>query len=159
MKNYNDDYFMEQALKEAKKAYAKGEVPIGAVIVMDNKIIARSHNEKETKLDPTLHAEISAIKKACKKLNVKILENATLYVTIEPCLMCCGAIINAHIKRLVYGCREAKFGSVESIMTSLDHTLYPYNNIVEVVSKVKESECKALIQDFFKEIRKKKIAK
>src|SRR3989337_4128117 len=114
---------MKQALHEAKKAARKGEVPIGAVIVLDNKIIARSHNLKETTADPTAHAEIIAIKKASRKLKEWRLLNSTIYVTLEPCLMCMGALIQARVERLVFGCYDPKAGAAGSLYDrSEEHT-------------------------------------
>ena len=111
--------YMIEALKEAKKAFELGEVPIGAVIVKDNKIISRAFNKKESSNLATSHAEILAINKACKKLNNWRLLDCTLYVTVEPCLMCCGAIIQSRIKKVVYGTSNEYYGAVESIDNTL----------------------------------------
>ena len=138
---------MLEALKEANKAYKLGEVPIGAVIVKDNKIISRAYNKKESSNLATSHAEILAINKACKKLKNWRLVDCTLYVTVEPCLMCCGAIIQSRIKKVVYGTHNEYYGAVESI----DKTLKKYN--VEVRSNILQNECSYILKEFFKKRR------
>ena len=143
--------FMQEALKEAKKAYKKKEVPIGAVIVKDNKIIARAHNLRETKKNSLEHAEISAINKACKKLKNFRLEECEIYVTIEPCMMCAGAIIQSRIKKVFYGAINAKFGAVESIVNLLD---LKTNHKVEYYGGICKEQAEELMKNFFKEIRK-----
>ena len=110
-----DEYYMHEALKEAKKSYKADDVPVGAIIVMNNKIIAKAHNKKEKHKNAIEHAEILAISKACKKLNTWHLEKCTIYVTLEPCLMCAGALIQSRIGKLVYATNNEKFGYVESI--------------------------------------------
>ena len=139
--------YMIEALKEAKKAFELGEVPIGAVIVKDNKIISRAFNKKESSNLATSHAEILAINKACKKLNNWRLLDCTLYVTVEPCLMCCGAIIQSRIKKVVYGTSNEYYGAVESI----DNTLKKYN--IEVENNVLQNECSNIMKEFFKKRR------
>ena len=141
------DKFMMEALKEAKKAYKKGEVPIGAVIVKNNKIISRAYNQKEKNKIATHHAEILAINKACKKINNWRLIDCTLYVTVEPCLMCCGAIIQSRIKKVVYGISNKNYGGVESINTTLKNT-----NIT-VENGIMQDECLNLLRKFFNEKR------
>lgn len=139
------------ALFEAEKARDKGEVPIGAVVVTDGRVIARGHNLRESKNDPTAHAEMIAIRKAAKKLNSWRLNKSTLYVTVEPCVMCIGAIVLARIPRLVYGCLDSKGGAVGSLYDiSNDKRL---NHRVEVRSGVMDEEAQALLKDFFKKLR------
>jgi len=146
-----DIYFMRKALKEAQKAYEIDEVPVGAVLVDENgKIVAKGYNKKETKEDVTSHAEIEAIRKASKKTNNRRLNNLTLYVTVEPCLMCAGAIISSRIKRVVFGAYEEHTGALLSRIYA--HNLE--NSSIEVVGGILEEESKKLIQKFFKEKRK-----
>ena len=144
--------FMKEALKQAKKAASIGEVPIGAVIVQDGKIIARGYNKRETKKNALLHAEVDAINKACKKLGGWRLPNAEIYVTLEPCPMCMGAIISARIDRLYFGAYDEKSGAASSV-TDLSSAL-PHK--VLTVGGVMEEECKKILTDFFKELRKNK---
>lgn len=139
--------YMIEALKEAKKAFELGEVPIGAIIVKDNKIISRAFNKKESSNLATSHAEILAINKACKKLNNWRLLDCTLYVTVEPCLMCCGAIIQSRIKKVVYGTSNEYYGAVESI----DNTLKKYN--IEVENNILQNKCSYILKEFFKKRR------
>lgn len=139
--------YMNEALKEAKKAFKKGEVPIGCVIVKDGKIISRGYNKKESSNLATSHAEIIAINKACKKLNNWRLIDCTLYVTVEPCLMCCGAIIQSRIKKIVYGTPNEYYGAVESIESTLDK----YN--IEIDKSILQNKCSYILQEFFKKRR------
>lgn len=139
--------YMLEALKEADKAFKLGEVPIGAVIVKDGKIISRAFNKKESSNLATSHAEILAINKACKKLNNWRLLDCTLYVTVEPCLMCCGAIIQSRIKKVVYGTSNEYYGAVESI----DNTLKKYN--IEVENNILQNKCSYILKEFFKKRR------
>ena len=139
--------YMLEALKEADKAFKLGEVPIGAVIVKDGKIISRAFNKKESSNLATSHAEILAINKACKKLNNWRLLDCTLYVTVEPCLMCCGAIIQSRIKKVVYGTSNEYYGAVESI----DNTLKKYN--IEVENNILRNKCSYILKEFFKKRR------
>lgn len=139
--------YMIEALKEAKKAFELGEVPIGAIIVKNNKIISRAFNKKESSNLATSHAEILAINKACKKLNNWRLLDCTLYVTVEPCLMCCGAIIQSRIKKVVYGTSNEYYGAVESI----GNTLKKYN--IEVENNILQNECSNIMKEFFKKRR------
>lgn len=149
--------FMKEALKEAKKAYNKLEVPVGAVIVKDGKIIARAHNLKETKFDTTKHAEILAIQKASKKLNSWRLLNCEMYVTLEPCSMCAGALINARVKKVYIGANDEKTGAVGSVFNLLDD--YTFNHRVEYEKGVLQDECQGILTKFFKELRRlKKIS-
>ena len=143
--------FMKEALKEAKKAYEKLEIPVGCVIVKDNKIIARAHNLKETKFDTTKHAEIIAIQKASKKLKSWRLNECEMYVTLEPCSMCAGAIINSRIKKLYYGAKDEKTGAVGSVFNLLKD--YKFNHDVEIESGILENECRNILKEFFKNLR------
>jgi tRNA(adenine34) deaminase len=143
--------FMQCALDEARAAAAAGEVPVGAVLVHDAKIIARSSNRTIRDCDPTAHAEIVVLREAARRLGNYRLAAATLYVTIEPCSMCAGAIIQARVPRLVYGCDDPKGGAVRSCFEILSHSRL--NHQPEVTSGVLASECAALIQSFFAERR------
>ncbi len=147
-----EEFFMREALKEAKKAYKKKEVPIGAVIVYKNKIISRGYNLRERKNNAILHAEIVAIEKACKKLKSWRLDECDLYVTLEPCSMCSGAIINSRIKNIFFGAHDPKAGCVDSKVRLFEPGLF--NHDVNVVGNVLESECAQLLKDFFSELRK-----
>jgi tRNA(adenine34) deaminase len=148
----NKEYYMKQALKEAEKAYKKLEVPVGAVIVKDGKIIARAHNQKETKTDTTKHAEILAIQKASKKLQAWRLINCEMYVTLEPCTMCAGAIINSRIKKLYIGAMDEKTGAVGSVLNLFKD--YQFNHNVEAENGIMKEECEKILKNFFKELRK-----
>ena len=148
----NKEYYMEQALKEAKKAYKKLEVPVGAVIVKDGKIIARAHNQKETKTDTTRHAEILAIQKASKKLKSWRLIDCEMYVTLEPCTMCAGAIINSRIKKIHIGAMDEKTGAVGSVLNLFED--YTFNHKVEYEIGILKEECENILKTFFKELRK-----
>ena len=145
--------FMKEALKEAKKAYDKLEVPVGAVIVKDGKIIARAHNLKETKKDTTKHAEILAIEKASKKLGAWRLLDCEMYVTLEPCSMCAGAMINSRIKKLYIGALDEKTGAAGSVLNLFD---YPFNHKVEVEKGIMKENCEKILKEFFKDLRKLK---
>lgn len=147
-------YYIKEAYKEALKAYKKCEVPVGCVIVYNDEIIARSHNLRETKKNVLCHAEVIAINKACKKLGTKFLDDCTLYVTLEPCIMCLGASIQARIKKIVYGAKEPKFGCLESLGNVLKD--YKFNHNIEVESGIYEEEVSALMKRFFKELRESK---
>lgn len=146
-------FFMKKALKEAEKAYNKGEVPVGAVIVKDGKIISRGHNLKEIKKDTIMHAEIIAIEKASKKLDAWRLENCDIYVTMEPCPMCMGAIISSRIRKIYYGIPDLKAGACGSV---IDLTTYKFNHIPTYEKNVLGEESKELLQKFFKELRSNK---
>lgn len=143
--------FMKEALKEAKKAYEKLEVPVGCVIVKDGKIIARGHNLKESKTDTTKHAEIIAIQKTSKKLQSWRLLDCEMYVTLEPCAMCAGAIIQSRIKKVYYGTHDLKTGAIGSVFNLLED--YTFNHKVEYESGVLEEECEQILKDFFKDLR------
>lgn len=146
--------FMKEALKEAKKAYEKLEVPVGAIIVRNGKIIARAHNLKETKIDTTKHAEILAIQKASRKLKSWRLLDCEMYVTLEPCSMCAGAIINSRIKKIYIGTLDEKTGAVGSVLNLFED--YTFNHKVEVEKGVMKEECENLLKSFFKMLRKLK---
>ncbi|MCI4445815.1 MAG: tRNA adenosine(34) deaminase TadA [Candidatus Aminicenantes bacterium] len=148
-----DWLFMGKAIKQAKIAWGKGEVPVGAVIVSGDRVIARGYNSSITTNDPTAHAEIIALRRAAKKLKNYRLTGLTLYVTIEPCPMCLGAIIQSRIKRLVFGALDPKAGAVFS---KLQFNFNQSNHHLEIVSGVREDECRQLLTKFFKEIRMKK---
>ena len=146
--------FMKEAIKEAKKAYDKAEVPIGAVIVKDDKIIARAHNLRECKNQAIAHAEIFAIEKACKKLGAWRLENCDMYVTLEPCPMCAGAILNARVRNLYIGAMEPKFGAAGSKLNLFKD--FVFNHTVNVETGLLADDALKLMQDFFKQLRKNK---
>ena len=145
--------YMKEALKEAKKAYDKGEIPVGAVIVKDNKIIARAHNIKEEKNDTTKHAEIIAIQKASKKLNSWRLIDCEMYVTLEPCSMCAGALIQSRVKKVYIGTMDTKTGACGSVLNLLKD--YPFNHNVEIETGIMQKECENILKVFFKELRNK----
>lgn len=147
------EYFMRKALKEAKNAYNKEEIPVGAVIVKDDKIIARAHNLRETKLSSIAHAEILAIEKANKKLNSWRLENCEMYVTLEPCMMCMGAIINSRIKKLYIGTLDPKAGCYKSV---IEIEKYKFNHTVKIETGILHKECEYILKEFFKRLRQKK---
>ena len=146
--------YMKEALKEAKKAYDKLEIPVGCVIVKDGKIVARGHNLKETKFDTTKHAEIIAIQKASKKLNSWRLIDCEMYVTLEPCSMCAGAIINSRIKKIYIGTMDKKTGACGSVLNLFED--YEFNHKVEVENGLLKNECEKILKDFFKELRELK---
>jgi tRNA(adenine34) deaminase len=145
--------FMKAALNEAEKGFKKDEVPIGAVVVVDGKIIARAHNLRESQIDPTAHAEILAIKKAAKKLGGWRLEKAEIYSTLEPCPMCAGAIVHARVSSLVYGADDPKAGACGSVMNIISSK--HLNHKVKVRAGVLKKECSEILTKFFKKLRKK----
>lgn len=147
----NEEKFMKEALKQARQAYNKLEVPVGAVIVKDGKIIARAYNQKECKNDTTNHAEILAIKKASKKLNSWRLIDCDMYVTLEPCSMCTGALIQSRIRKVYIGAPDAKTGACGSVLNLLED--YKFNHVVEVENGILKDECESLLKDFFKKLR------
>lgn len=151
-----EEKYMEEALKEALKARAKDEVPVGAVIVLNGKIIARGHNKRETKKNSLCHAEIIAIDKACKKLKNFRLENCELYVTLEPCLMCAGAIVQARIKKVVFGASDNKYGMAGTVFNAFE---LKSNHNVEIKKDVLKDECSEILTSFFKEMREKNKTK
>ena len=151
------EQFMKEALKEAKKAYNKLEIPVGAIIVKDGKIIARAHNIKEEKKDTTKHAEIIAIQKASKKLETWRLNDCEMYVTLEPCAMCAGAIIQARLKKLYIGTMDQKTGACGSVLNLLQD--FKFNHIVELETGILKEDCEQILKNFFKELRKIKSKK
>jgi tRNA(adenine34) deaminase len=149
------DYkYMQMAVDEAMKAQALGEVPIGAIIVHDDKVIARAHNLRETTQNAVTHAELSAIQDACNVLGSWRLEETTLYVTLEPCPMCAGAILQSRIPRVVYGARDSKGGCVDSLYRLLNDPRF--NHECEVTEGVLGNECGEMLTSFFKDIRERK---
>lgn len=149
----SDVLFMREAMAEAEKAYAIGEVPVGCVIVKDDAILARGYNRRETTEHVFNHAEMTAIDEACRKLGTWRLEGCTLYVTLEPCVMCAGTMVQARLDRLVYGAREPKSGAHRSVIDLFDHE---YNHKVLVEEGVLAEESAALLKRFFKDLRKRK---
>ncbi len=146
--------FMKEALKEAKKAYRKLEIPVGAVIVKNGEIIAKAHNKKESKKDTTKHAEILAIQEASKKLDNWRLMDCEMYVTLEPCPMCAGAIIQSRIKKVYIGTMDEKTGACGSVLNLLKD--YKFNHEVEVEIGIMQKDCEELLKQFFKELRELK---
>ena len=142
---FSDESFMRQALEEAKKAAALGEVPVGAVVVCNNKIIAKAHNQVETLCDVTAHAEMLALTAAFNSLGSKYLDDCTLYVTLEPCVMCAGALAHAHVKKVVWACDDPKDG-----FSRLGNLLHPKAQMKKGILK---EECLAVLTDFFREKR------
>lgn len=149
-----DEQFMKEAIKQAKKAYKQDEVPIGCVIVQNGEIIARAYNKRNKKRNPLAHAEIMAINKASKVLGDWRLEDCTMYITLEPCQMCAGAIVQARIPKVVIGSMNPKAGCAGSILNLLQ--VQAFNHQVELVRGVMEEECTNMLQEFFKELRDKK---
>jgi len=152
-----DKYFMKEALCEASKAYDLKEIPIGAVIVKDGKIVGSGYNLKEPLKDATLHAEILAIKDACKNLGGWRLPGCTMYVTLEPCAMCAGALVNARLERLVIGAKDYKTGACGSVLNIVQ--MESLNHQVVVEFGILEDECSDMLKRFFSELRKEKIKK
>lgn len=150
----NHEYWMSKAIIEAEKGYMKGEVPIGCVIVRNGAVLARGHNLRESRQDPAGHAEMIAIGKAARKIKSWRLTDCTLYVTLEPCTMCMGAIILARIPKVVFACFDPKGGAAGSLYDfSTDSR---FNHTVEMISAVLEDKCSLILKNFFKELRKKK---
>ncbi|MGN0626737.1 MAG: tRNA adenosine(34) deaminase TadA [Oscillospiraceae bacterium] len=148
-----DEEYMREALALAREAAALGEVPVGAVAVWDGKIVGRGMNRRETGKNALCHAEIAAIDEACRTLGGWRLWKCDLYVTLEPCPMCAGAIINARVRRVVYGAKDLKNGACGSVTNLFE---LPFNHRPELVSGVLEEECSAVLTEFFKELREKK---
>ena len=146
------EYFMKEALIEASKSFDKDETPIGAVIVYNNEIIARAHNLRETNQDSTCHAEILAIQEACKKVGSWRLEECDIYVTLEPCVMCAGAIIQSRMRNCFYGAKNDRFGVHRGPINLFDVN---FNHKVNVEGGILEEECSKMISDFFKKLRSK----
>ena len=150
----SEEEYMKIALNEAKKAYNKLEVPVGAIIVKDGKIIAKAYNEKEKRKDTTKHAEILAIQKASKKLKTWRLYGCDMYVTLEPCSMCAGALIQARIRKVYIGTMDEKTGACGSVLNLLED--YKFNHKVEVQYGICKNDCEKILKDFFKNLRKSK---
>lgn len=151
MKKNLEEVFMKEAIKEAKKAFKKNEVPVGAVVVKDNKIIAKAHNLNITTNDPTAHAEILALRKASKILRNYRLTDCEIYATLEPCPMCAGAMVYARIKRLVYATDDPKSGCCKSVLNIVNNK--KLNHRIEVTSGVCKKEAEKLLKTFFKKLR------
>ena len=149
-----DEKYMKAAIKQAKKAYALDEVPIGCVIVQNDKIIARGYNRRNTDKNTLAHAELSAIKKASKKTGDWRLEDCTMYVTLEPCQMCAGAIVQSRLKKVVIACMNPKAGCAGSVLNLLQ--MKQFNHQVEMQTGILEEECSQMLSNFFKELRQKK---
>ena len=147
-----NEKFMRRALILAKKSALEGEVPVGSVIVKDGKVIATGRNKRENKKNALHHAEIEAINKACRKIGEWRLLDCDMYVTLEPCPMCAGAIINSRIRRVYYGAKDPKTGACESVVDLFD---LGFNHKPEVISGVLEEECSAILKTFFKKLRKR----
>ena len=152
-----DEKYMKQAIKLAKKAWKIEEVPIGCVIVHEGKVIGRGYNRRTTDKNPLAHAELIAIKKASKKIGDWRLEDCTLYVTLEPCQMCSGAIVQARVKKVVVGCMNPKAGCAGSILNLLQ--VDRFNHQVELETEILEEECSEMMKSFFKELREKRKKK
>ncbi|MCL6587549.1 MAG: tRNA adenosine(34) deaminase TadA [Anoxybacillus sp.] len=150
----NDEYYMRLAIEEAKKAEKIGEVPIGAIIVKDGEVIARAHNLRETMQRAVAHAEVLAIEEACERIGSWRLEETTLYVTLEPCAMCAGAIVLSRVKRVVFGASDPKGGCAGTLMNLLQEKRF--NHQTEVVSGVLQEECGQMLSEFFRKLRLKK---
>lgn len=149
----NDSFFMNEALKLAREAADEGEVPVGAVVVLGDEIVGRGRNRREKGKNALAHAELEAIDETCKRLGGWRLWQCDMYVTLEPCPMCTGAIINSRIKRLVYGASDYKAGSCGSVVNLFD---LPYNHRPETVSGFMQEECAEILTEFFKQLRNKK---
>ena len=149
-----DEKYMREALRQAKKAYALEETPIGCVIVHDGKVIGRGYNRRNTDKSPLAHAEIAAIRKASRKIGDWRLEECTMYVTLEPCQMCAGAIVQSRIPRVVIGCMNPKAGCAGSVLNILQ--VKEFNHQAEIESGVLGEECSELMKQFFREMRDKK---
>ena len=150
----DEEKFMKEAIRQAKKAYALREVPIGCVIVYEGKIIARGYNRRNTDKNTTSHAEINAIRKASKKLGDWRLEGCTLYVTLEPCQMCAGAIVQSRMRRVIIGSMNPKAGCAGSVLNLLQ--MQQFNHQVEITRGVLEETCSSMLSAFFRELRQRK---
>jgi tRNA(adenine34) deaminase len=146
------EYYMRQAIAEAKKAFEKDEVPVGAIIVYNSRVIAKAHNQREMLLDPTAHAEMIAITQASAYLQNWRLSDTTVYITLEPCTMCAGALVQARVKNLVYGAKDEKQGACESTVNLVNDPRF--NHRMNVISGVLEDECSLLLKQFFLEKRR-----
>lgn len=156
MQEVNDEYFMQQALKQAAIAFEEDEVPIGAVVVINNKVVAKAYNQVEKLNDATAHAEILALTSAFGNLGSKYLPNASLYVTVEPCLMCCGAIYWSKLNRIVYGASDIKSGGLKFFTDEsglIKPEFWPFHPKAQLIKGVLENECSSLMKAFFKSKR------
>ncbi|MNZ66452.1 tRNA-specific adenosine deaminase [compost metagenome] len=153
IREQEDQAWMQEAITEARKAEQIGEVPIGAIIVKDNEIIGRGYNLRETRFDPTAHAEMVAIRDACDRLGAWRLLDCTLYVTLEPCPMCAGAIVQSRIKRVVYGTSDPKAGCAGTLMNLLQEPRF--NHETELTSGILQHDCAALLTQFFRRLRER----
>lgn len=149
--------YMRQALQNAQKAFELNEIPVGCVIVCENKIIAEAFNQRNCKNNVLFHAEIIAINEACSKLNSWRLENCILYVTVEPCAMCAGAILQARIPKIIFGCKNKKAGCAGSVLNILDEK--NFNHQVQIISGLLKDECQEIMSNFFKNLRQKEFDK
>lgn len=154
MERAEQEFFMREALKEAEKAKSMGEVPIGAIVVRDGIIIGRGHNARETTQDATTHAEMQAIRQANKNLENWRLEDAEIFVTLEPCPMCTGALILSRVKKVYYGASDLKAGTAGTLMNLLEDERFNHQAVVE--KGLLEEECREMLQSFFRELRKKR---
>ncbi len=150
-RNLTDEYFMRLALREAEAAFMENEVPVGAILIKDNRMIAAAHNTKEVKNDPTAHAELTVLREGASGAGNWRLTDATLYVTKEPCVMCAGAMVNARLGRLVYGCMDKRYGAVASRYQIVSDPAL--NHQVEVISGILESDCADILKRFFEKLR------
>ncbi len=151
--NTKDNFFMAEAIKEARKAASEDEVPVGCVVVYENKIISRGYNQIERLKDPTAHAEMLALTSACAYLGAKWLNHASVYVTIEPCSMCAGAMVLARVKNLVYGADDPKTGACGSVINIASHK--KLNHRLQIKKGVLKEDCTGLLKEFFKRKRKR----
>jgi tRNA(adenine34) deaminase len=149
----NDSYYMQVAISEAKKGFVKNEVPVGAVCVIDNEIISQNHNQVITTSDASAHAEVLVLRETMKKIGNYRLPSAQLYITKEPCCMCCGLIIHARIKRVIIGTMDKKYGAALSVFNLLNNNIL--NHKPELVCNIMAEETKSLLQNFFQQKRKK----
>lgn len=154
MLEHNHEFYLHAALKEARRALDENEIPIGAVIVFDNQIIARTHNQKERLKDPTAHAEMIALTQAANYLDNWRLLNTTLYVTVEPCAMCASALVQARVNTLVYGTKDSRMGACGSIWNLVRNKHSDHQ--IEVISNILNDECRELLQKFFRRRRQQK---
>lgn len=154
MLEHNHEFYLRAALKEARRALDENEIPIGAVIVFDNQIIARAHNQKERLKDPTAHAEMIALTQAANYLDNWRLLNTTLYVTVEPCAMCASALVQARVNTLVYGTKDSRMGACGSIWNLVRNKHSDHQ--IEVISNILNDECRELLQKFFRRRRQQK---
>ena len=152
--SFTDEEIMKECLRLAKRAAKRGEIPVGCVVTCDGEIVARSLNRKESRLDPTAHAEVVALRAAAKRLNKKNLSGCKLFVTLEPCVMCAGAIVNSRIDEVVFGAYDTRFGCCGSVMNLADNELFNHRAVVR--GGVMEKECSSILTEFFVALRERK---